>query len=290
MLHCKGNDGSAGPDGSPGRRGAQAGGVANESGLVLFMRYCSHFCGVSKCKGSAGSGMDLYRVSSSRDAFVCCFYRTVRLDLEVVSLCVCRYGYMLPRCMWTHDSTLAERICQEGDYHCYKSELRVEGGALAFNGAGTVITTESVLLDKHRNPGQLKEDIEQELKDYLGCERVVWLEKGLPYDNTGGHVDNLAAFVSESEVVLAWIDEDRDPVLHHSLSKTKATLETHGLTVHKLHLPDQIFRTSDESPKDVCRESQGSHLQGSALESGWQPARIPCQLLHSQQGSGDADV
>ena len=121
-----------------------------------------------------------------------------------------------------------------------------EGGALAFNGAGMAITTESVLLDKCRNPGRLKEDVEQELKDYLGCEQVVWLEKGLPYDQTGGHVDNVAAFVSESEVMLAWIDEDRDPALHHSLSKAKAKLETHGLTVHKLHLPDRLFRTSEE--------------------------------------------
>ena len=168
---------------------------------------------------------------------------------QCVFVC-CRFGYMLPQSMWRHDSTLAGRICRSGGYRCYESQLGVEGGALAFNGAGTVITTESVLLDKRRNPGWLKEDVEEELKDYLGCERVVWLEKGLPYDNTAGHVDNMATFVSESEVVLAWIDEDRDPALHHSLSKAKATLETHGLTVHKLHLPDQLFRSPDELPKD----------------------------------------
>ena len=167
---------------------------------------------------------------------------------------------MLPLNMWAHDATLAERICQERGYRCYKSELRVEGGALAFNGAGMAITTESVLLDKRRNPGRLKEDVEQELKEHLGCERVVWLEKGLPYDDTGGHVDNLAAFVSESEVVLAWIDEDRDPELHHSLSKSKATLEAHGLTVHKLHLPDQLFRTPDEYPMEPSYRE--AHMRG----------------------------
>ena len=157
-----------------------------------------------------------------------------------------RYGFRYGQSVWTFDATIAKRVCQKGGYQCYESNLMAEGGALAFNGCGTVITTESVLLDKRRNAGRLKGDVEQELKEYLGCERVIWLEEGLPYDQTGGHVDNLAAFVSESEVVLAWIDEDRDPELHHSLSKSKATLEAHGLTVHKLHLPDQLSRTPDE--------------------------------------------
>ena len=63
----------------------------------------------------------------------------------------------------------------------------------------TVITTDSVLLDKPYKAALLKEDVEQELKDleYLGCQQVVWLEKGLPYKQTGGYV---AAFVCESEV------------------------------------------------------------------------------------------
>ena len=157
-----------------------------------------------------------------------------------------RYGFRYGRSVCSLDSTIAKQVCQRGGYRCYESEVMTEGGALAFNGCGTVITTESVLLDKRRNAGWLKEDVEQELKEHLGCQRVIWLEKGLPYDQTGGHVDNLAAFVRESEVVLAWVDEDRDPELHCSLSRAKATLEKHGLKVHKLHLPDQLFRTPDE--------------------------------------------
>ena len=172
----------------------------------------------------------------------------------------CRFGHKLPLQLWENDATLAERVCQSRGYQWYKSELKVEGGALAFNGAGTVITTESVLLDKRRNPGRLKEDVEQELKEYLGCQEVIWLEKGLPYDDTGGHVDNVTAFVHESEVVLAWIDEDRDPELHRSLSRAKATLEGRGLTVHKLHLPDQLFRTPDEYPLEPSYRE--AHLKG----------------------------
>ena len=46
--------------------------------------------------------------------------------------------------------------------------------------------------------------------------------------------------------MLAWIDEDHDPELHCSHSRAKATLEGHGLMVHKLHLPDQPFCMPDE--------------------------------------------
>ena len=67
----------------------------------------------------------------------------------------------------------------------------------------TVITTKSVLLDKFCNAGSLTEDIEQELKEYLSCQRVIWLKKALPDDQTGGHV---AAFVCESEVHGAGMD------------------------------------------------------------------------------------
>ena len=40
--------------------------------------------------------------------------------------------------------------------------------------------------------------MEQELKEYLSCQWVIWLEEGLPYKQTGGHV---TAIVCESEVL-----------------------------------------------------------------------------------------
>ena len=42
----------------------------------------------------------------------------------------------------------------------YEAPLIAEGGGLTFDGEGTMITTESVLLNPNRNPGLSREEIE----------------------------------------------------------------------------------------------------------------------------------
>lgn len=44
----------------------------------------------------------------------------------------------------------------------------MEGGALDVNGAGTLLTTESCLLNPNRNPHLDRQQIEQYLRDFLG--------------------------------------------------------------------------------------------------------------------------
>jgi agmatine deiminase len=55
----------------------------------------------------------------------------------------------------------------------------LEGGAIHVDGEGTCITTEECLLHPNRNPGLTKDNIEEELKQYLGVEKVIWLPRGL---------------------------------------------------------------------------------------------------------------
>lgn len=44
---------------------------------------------------------------------------------------------------------------------------------------GTCITTEECLLNPNRNPDMSREEIEDELKMYLGVRKVIWLPRGL---------------------------------------------------------------------------------------------------------------
>ena len=83
----------------------------------------------------------------------------------------------------------------------------MEGGAVDFNGAGTVMTTTSCLLNKNRNPGLTKTEIEQYLKDFYGQRHVVWLGEGIEGDDTDGHIDDLARFVDPTTVVIG-IEDD----------------------------------------------------------------------------------
>ena len=91
----------------------------------------------------------------------------------------------------------------------YEAPLVAEGGGLTFDGEGTVITTESVLLNPNRNPGMTRERVEELLGEYLGIEKVIWLRGGLVEDrDTDGHSDNVVQFVRPG-VVLTQMAPDR---------------------------------------------------------------------------------
>jgi agmatine deiminase len=93
---------------------------------------------------------------------------------------------------------LAERLGE-----VVEAPLILEGGSIAVDGAGTLVTTEECLLHPNRNPSLDRGQIEQLLKDYLGVARVVWLGRGLVEDrDTDGHVDLIAAFVEDGRVLL----------------------------------------------------------------------------------------
>lgn len=99
------------------------------------------------------------------------------------------------------DAAVVTQICEKLQIPCLPSRLVCEGGALDSNGAGRLLTTESVLLNPNRNPGWTKDEVTRELENQLGIDEVIWLPAGLQNDDTDGHVDMVARFVSESSVL-----------------------------------------------------------------------------------------
>ena len=83
----------------------------------------------------------------------------------------------------------------------------MEGGALDVNGEGTLLTTESCLLNPNRTPQLNKQQIEEYLRDYLGVINIQWLGDGIAGDDTDGHVDDLARFVNPTTVVIV-VEQD----------------------------------------------------------------------------------
>ncbi|MDA1006913.1 MAG: agmatine deiminase family protein, partial [Verrucomicrobia bacterium] len=79
--------------------------------------------------------------------------------------------------------------------------------AIEVSGAGQLLTTEAVLLNANRNPEMGRGEIEERLKDLLGIREVLWLERGIEGDDTGGHIDDLARFVDDATIV-ACVEED----------------------------------------------------------------------------------
>ncbi|KAL4185589.1 hypothetical protein AMTRI_Chr10g6740 [Amborella trichopoda] len=153
---------------------------------------------------------------------------------------------------WSLDLLVAQKILGVERLPRFPHSIILEGGSIHVDGEGTCITTEECLLNPNRNPDLSKEQIENELKAYLGVRKVIWLPRGLyGDDDTNGHVDNMCCFVKPGVVVLAWTDDVRDPQYSRSVEAyTILTSSTDGcgrsLEVIKLHVPEPLFMTEEE--------------------------------------------
>ena len=120
---------------------------------------------------------------------------------------------------WPRTGCLTERI-----YARTGLGVIMEGGAIEVNGAGTLVTTTDCLLNKNRNPDLSKAQIEQYLKDYYGQTNILWLEGGIEGDDTDGHVDDLARFISPTKLVMA-IEPDTKDVNFKTLKSARKQAE-----------------------------------------------------------------
>ena len=108
------------------------------------------------------------------------------------------------------DDAVPTKIAEELKLPVFYPGIVMEGGAVEFNGAGTVMTTTSCLLNKNRNPHLSKAEIERYLCDFYGQKHVVWLGEGIAGDDTDGHVDDLSRFISADTIVTAVEDDPKD--------------------------------------------------------------------------------
>jgi agmatine deiminase len=125
------------------------------------------------------------------------------------------------------------------------SSFVLEGGSIAVDGAGTLLTTEQCNLNRNRNPDATRGQVEDELRAKLGIERVVWLGQGLVEDaDTDGHVDNVAAFLPDGRVLLQTVADADDPNFAHA-AENRARLEAAGLEVVDFELLPRTARDGE---------------------------------------------
>jgi agmatine deiminase len=142
------------------------------------------------------------------------------------------------------DDAAGRFIAKQAGAEAWRPEMVLEGGSVDVNGGGLLLTTEECLLSdvQARNPGMTRGGIERRFRDYLGADRVIWLRNGIAGDDTHGHVDDLARFVSPSKVVIASEDDFSDSN-YAALRENYALLQESGLHVVKLPMPRPlVFR------------------------------------------------
>jgi agmatine deiminase len=107
-------------------------------------------------------------------------------------------------------------------------DVVLEGGSIESDGRGTLLTTTSCLLNKNRNPHLSKADIEQQLKNTLGAQKINWLTSGyLAGDDTDGHIDVLARFCPSNTIIYTACDDEQD---EHYLELKKMEKELQSIT------------------------------------------------------------
>ena len=126
----------------------------------------------------------------------------------------------------------------------------LEGGSIESDGKGTIFTTECCLMAPHRNQPLTKQEIENRLKEWLGAERIVWLQHGsLLGDDTDGHIDTLVRICPYDTLLYTGGDKDHpDLALMEEELKSLRTLEGKPYRLLKLPLPRPIFDDGDRLP------------------------------------------
>jgi agmatine deiminase len=110
------------------------------------------------------------------------------------------------------DALVGGEVARRIGLPVYEVGMVLEGGSIAIDGRGALVTTERCLLNPNRNPELDRAGIETVLRACLGVERVVWLADALAEDDgTDGHVDNVVAFTAAGTALVQGCDDDANP-------------------------------------------------------------------------------
>jgi len=143
---------------------------------------------------------------------------------------------------WKHDAAIPAKLAVALKLRAWEPGLVLEGGSIDVNGRGMLLTTEECLLSpvQARNPQLSRREIETALRDYLGARRLIWLHNGIAGDDTHGHIDDLARFVTLDTVVIASEPDQTDPN-YEPLRENLAILHKQPLRVVKLPMPAPLI-------------------------------------------------
>ncbi|MBM3518008.1 MAG: agmatine deiminase family protein [Alphaproteobacteria bacterium] len=146
------------------------------------------------------------------------------------------------------DAALSAAVLAHLKCPAFLAPLVLEGGAISVDGEGTLLATESSILNPNRNPGRGWAEVEQIFAGYLGVSQVIWLAGGLVHDETDGHVDNIACFVAPGRVLAAapgWrIDPDYE-MLRTNLERLRAARDANGRALEVIEVPRPKAREID---------------------------------------------
>src|SRR5437016_172320 len=204
--------------------------------------------------GLPGERLTFYRIPTNepwcRDHGPIFLTRAEDPRLAVVDWDYNAWGGKYPPC--DLDEVVPTRVAEILNVPVFYPRMILEGGSIDVNGAGALLTSEGCLLNPNRNPTMSREQIEQRLRDYLGVSDILWLGEGIEGDDTDGHVDDLARFVS-GRTILTVVEENRDDKNYEPLRENLARLRkmkigNRKIDIVTLPMPNKIVRENLRLP------------------------------------------
>jgi len=159
------------------------------------------------------------------------------------------------------DDGVADEILTAAGVAAYHSDLIAEGGGVSVDGEGTILTTLSCFPHANRNPDWTVAQIEDELKEMLGGDKVIWLPGNKQETETDGHVDGIAAFVAPGKVLMEGAGSPDHPFHEINLANLDAMAgqtDALGRSIELAVIPDAEMAESDH--EKFCRSYVNSYL------------------------------
>ncbi|MEY9874673.1 agmatine deiminase [Streptacidiphilus sp. MAP12-33] len=101
-----------------------------------------------------------------------------------------------------------------------------EAGAIETDGDGTVMATESSLVNRNRNRGMSRDEVERAVLDAYGAERMIWVPGIKGRDITDDHIDVTSRFVRPGVVMVQMPPTRRSDVWARDAREQLAVLES----------------------------------------------------------------
>ncbi len=222
---------------------------------------------LEKC-GVAPASVDVYAIPTNRswirDSGPLFVRRISRTGQSQVAMTDWGFNGWAKYRAWQRDDAMPSKIADQLKMRRFEVQVRrsdryqpmvLEGGSIDVDGQGLLLTTEECLLSpvQARNPDLTREIIEQVLEAALGVRRVLWLGGGIAGDDTHGHVDDVARFVSPGTIAAAVESNPVDPnyvVLRANGARLKQmkTLRGQPLRVVPIPMPRPIYFEGQRLP------------------------------------------
>lgn len=147
-----------------------------------------------------------------------------------------------------NDAQVGGQLLKRLGMTCYRAPIVLEGGSIAVDGYGTLLTTEQCLLNPNRNPELHPREIAEALAMYLGVRRVLWLGEGLEGDETDGHVDMVACFAGRGRVLLnsPARGEPNHAAMHENRARLSRMSDAGGRALEVIDVPQPRQRRHED--------------------------------------------